>query len=177
MRLAYGWTPEKAIDRTVARPRNGTGVVYCAEQTSTGLRYVGVTTHYLADRWAQHLANAPASRSPLARAICADPAFDLRTLEEAASSELADRERHWIATLGTLAPRGLNANRGGALGGRRGTGFFAKADAIVARDGVCLNTARRWVREGRAGGAARCYSSHGATGSRLFRYWRPTWPR
>lgn len=150
-----------------------TGIIYCVTRRATGQRYVGLTTFPLWERWTGHVAECGRLTSKFAAAIRADgrDGFDLATLEADVPVDLLPaRERHWIAALDTFA-NGLNGNRGGSSPRRQREGLLRQAEQVAKDRGVCLNTARRWVREGRVRDAARAYSRNGATGTDLFKRW------
>lgn len=150
------------------------GLVYCVTRLSTGQRYVGVTIRTVEGRWAKHVSASCRGAAPLPTAIRADgpDGFALSILErDIPVRDIPDRERHWIATLGTVFPGGLNANRGGGSTTRNRAGVARRARELQDETGACFNTAKRWVREGRAPAAARVYRKHGRTGSRAFVRW------
>lgn len=103
------------------RSRKARGLVYHAVCRVTGKGYVGLTRKSLAHHIASH---AKTSAQGVGRegSIWADirrhslDAFDFREVAQAETlGELADLEIAWIASLGTLAPRGYNHNRGGSV--------------------------------------------------------------
>jgi hypothetical protein len=98
----------------------------------TGKAYVGLTIDEPRRVW-QHVAaskNGKAAAGTFQHAIAADgiDAFEFTILEDnIPGPQLPDRERFWIAKMGTLKPAGYNQNRGGVIGGFGG---------IIVIDGV-----------------------------------------
>lgn len=73
--------------------------------------YVGQTRNSLKKRWQEH-------RKGKTVVSCAIKTFGFENfeifgIEKVAEDQANDRERHWIANLGTLAPKGLNRREGG----------------------------------------------------------------
>lgn len=149
------------------------GIVYCVTRLLDGARYIGITTRPLSERWSAHVSASRRKRSRFCQAIRSDGrnGFILSVVEEDVPTEsLPARERHWIAKLDTFEA-GLNGNRGGSTCPKRKSGFIRTAERLAKESGACLNTARRWVREGSNRSAARVYRGHGATGTRIFNRW------
>lgn len=95
-------------------------LVYCAQNTLTGKRYIGITTVSLGARWRQHLGAAKGGKTtPLHRAIrkYGAEAFVVEVIAELAPGtdrrELFQLERDLIASEGTMAPAGYNVCPGG----------------------------------------------------------------
>lgn len=138
------------------------GVIYKITRLRTGQLYIGLTVVSVASRWKQHVRSAERRSSPLARAIAEDGP-DQFTVEIIESNlpleELPQRERHWIATLGTIWPQGLNKHSGGATGGggqceveHDGETFrsvAAASEELAARHGLTPMAAHQRLRNGR----------------------------
>lgn len=95
------------------------GVVYLAMCRVTGKQYVGQTVNEPEDRWNHHRLGPDKGVSLIHEAIVkyGEEAFELETLDWAATKdELDDKERYWIATLGTISKGGYNLKDGGANG-------------------------------------------------------------
>jgi group I intron endonuclease len=77
--------------------------------------YVGQTIDPLDVRWGEHYSCALKGQTLLYRAIrkYGPEAFDRVVLEECDESTLDERERYWLAKLGTLKPYGYNMTEGG----------------------------------------------------------------
>lgn len=90
------------------------GRVYLVANCVNGRGYVGQTVLPLQRRWVQHQYPASGCRL-LAYAIkkYGADAFELRELEVCPRPMLNEREKYWIAFLGTLAPAGYNILDGG----------------------------------------------------------------
>jgi group I intron endonuclease len=92
--------------------------IYCITNIVNGKRYVGQTRQRLSIRWQGHRDRALGksgqsykARSAIGKAMrkYGVDCFVLSVLEICVSAdELNDREAHWIAQLGTLAPYGYN---------------------------------------------------------------------
>ena len=93
--------------------------IYLIENCKNGKRYVGQTSKMLVQRLAVHLAHA---RRKVNRYLYdainhyGPESFAISLLEETAPELADDREKYWIATLGTLAPLGYNMTPGGGGG-------------------------------------------------------------
>jgi hypothetical protein len=118
---ARGWTIAQALE-LVPPPEHTKrcyGFIYVITHKATGRKYVGQTMKRVAERWLDHQRSAAEDRDtnrPLATAIRAfgPTAFMVEQLANTHSYHDANRlERHWIAKLKTLWPRGFNITRGG----------------------------------------------------------------
>lgn len=92
-------------------------IVYRLTCVPTGLSYVGQTIHTLDERWLGHVRHARTARvdMPITVAIreYGAEAFTREVLQECEDQQSLNRaERHWIDTLGTVAPAGYNLSRG-----------------------------------------------------------------
>lgn len=121
------WPPEAAVEiepppRLLTVRGDVTGCIYVWERIETGKRYVGQTIDRARRRW-QHLFAARMG-GHAEGTIHGDlkkfgvAAFRFFIAEEnIPAQDLPNRERHWIASLGTKAPIGYNQNAGGVFGG------------------------------------------------------------
>ena len=93
--------------------------IYAIRCLPTGKQYIGQSTN-IKDRISVHLSKGCNCRY-LTRAIKKYERhnFVSEILELCSESILDDRESHWISTLDTVAPNGLNLAYGGEGGGRR----------------------------------------------------------
>ena len=110
----------------------GSWAIYAITEHGSGREYVGVTALPLKQRFSGHRATAlrrkraragslgAAILASLAAGLCYGEAFSIRWLASAGDPDEARAlEAHWIATLGTAAPHGLNHMPGGSsLGGK-----------------------------------------------------------
>lgn len=91
-------------------------IVYLLTSPS-GKKYVGITSRTLEARWKGHCANARrGSKLALHKAVrrYGEDAFKLDVLESVETWEKAcEREKFWIAELGSKAPGGYNLTDGG----------------------------------------------------------------
>ena len=120
-RLKRGVSPDTALQPRVSRSG---GLIYLITQKSTGLEYVGLTSTSLEDRWSTHLSDAfKGSTARLHQAVrdAGRQDFHREILEDGIKTEkeLCERESHYIASLDTIWPNGLNSNSGGTAGGGR----------------------------------------------------------
>lgn len=94
-------------------------IVYLVRNTKNKKGYVGITRRGLETRWDEHVENAKLGRGemPFYSAIRkhTPDAFEVSVLEECSEDVLGDREKHWIAKLGTFigTGKGYNATLGG----------------------------------------------------------------
>jgi group I intron endonuclease len=86
--------------------------IYCFTHIESGRQYVGQSVDCF-ERWKQH--STPKKNSKgikgaiMEFGICA---FQFRILETCSREQLNERERYWIAELGTISPSGYNLNSG-----------------------------------------------------------------
>jgi group I intron endonuclease len=94
-------------------------LIYRATNKTNGKAYVGQTTMTLASRIASHVREARYGRRSRSAFHCAlrkygVENFDIEVVETCDTiDQLNERERHWIATLNTISPRGYNIEPGG----------------------------------------------------------------
>src|SRR5688572_11673775 len=91
--------------------------VYLVTNTVNGKRYVGLSSN-IGRRWWEHRNPKQGCATVIHRAIkkYGVEAFEFSVLELCERQMLDERERHWIAALGTLAPSGYNRTAGGESG-------------------------------------------------------------
>jgi len=129
------WPPEAAVlseppPRLPTMRGDITGCIYSWQHIESGKRYVGQTIDPARRRW-QHLFEARMGNHAEGTLHgdlkkFGQSAFEFSIIENGIPApDLPDRERHWIAFLGTKAPTGYNQNRGGVFGG------FARAVHIA----------------------------------------------
>jgi group I intron endonuclease len=107
----------------IAAAKAARNVIYVITHDATGKQYVGQTRKTLWTRWRTHrnaaecaLDQTYKTRTNIARAMRLHgvAAFSLAVLEAVGEvAELDAREAHWIATLGTMQPKGYNLCAGG----------------------------------------------------------------
>lgn len=118
-RLKQNWPIDRALLETKKRQSRSTGFVYCITCSVTGKMYIGITSGTVANRFDEHVKEASTnSKRLLARAIKAFGAesFTVKVLDSNVPIDsLGDLEKQYIASLNTLYPSGLNANRGGQV--------------------------------------------------------------
>lgn len=172
------------------------GHIYKITNAQTGKIYVGLSVNTPQVRFNQHVSSAQkGSDSPLHQDIrkFGKELFDLDPLEKVPAAEdglnsLAEREIHWIAKLGTLAPAGYNKLEGGQLGRYKGTpvstlwgDFRSSSDmgrVVGAQRGLPPYVVLRcWREEKPLPDRARKHSKHPEAGSDLFRQWLGIWKR
>ena len=87
-------------------------IVYLYTNLINGKGYVGITSISLAHRMGQH----PTGKTYFSNALrkYGKDAFNVEIIDYAATKEeLSEKERYWIAKLGTMAPAGYNLTTGG----------------------------------------------------------------
>lgn len=112
------------------------GIIYCIEHTATSRKYVGQTRSHRLNhgryrpfgaegRFRDHISCALRNtKEDQCSALYNDirlhgrDAFVYSQLEECDISSLDDREKHWIASLGTTYPAGYNLTVGGRAGSK-----------------------------------------------------------
>lgn len=118
-RLKQNWPIDRALLEAKKRQNRSTGFVYCITCSVTGKKYIGITSGSVSSRFDQHVTEASTNSSrPLARAIAelGVQAFTVKVLRSNVPIDsLGDLEKQYIASLNTLYPFGLNANRGGQI--------------------------------------------------------------
>ncbi|MDI4634721.1 GIY-YIG nuclease family protein [Pelomonas sp. V22] len=186
-RLRRGWAMDDALEVPV-HVGTGKGRVYLVLQLSTGLKYVGLTTLDIRQRWAMHCSRARAgSSTKLAQAIRLDgpEGFTVVVLEDGLSSpeELRARERHWVEALAARGPGGLNTAPAGGLGGSRGKPFEFGGEVFPSKKlaarclgevhGLAPHVVEARLTSGRPlPSSARVHSRHPDAGTKLFRVWK-----
>jgi hypothetical protein len=160
-----GWTLEQALDLEPhpKHTKRSFGIVYLLTHAPSGKKYVGQTVTTFARRWTRHCIDAlrapTRTESRVAALIRRDgpESFRAEVLATAGTQhELDASERHFIASLSTLAPDGLNKSRGGggcsAASGRAitvaGTTFPSESAAARCHK-VNPDTFRRRLRTGK----------------------------
>lgn len=130
-RLNRGWSPEQAVEvapppAVIDRLATKTGSIYFLWCAIEQKGYVGLSVS-LDARLKLHLDGYKTKLADESRALAlaikrnGKAQFEIRVIERDLPIEiLPARERHWIATLGTLTPGGYNLNRGGTMGGGYG---------------------------------------------------------
>lgn len=118
-RLKQKWPIDRALLEAKKRQHRSTGFVYCITCSPTGKKYIGITSGSVARRFDEHVKEASRNSSrPLARAIAefGVQSFTAKALHSNVPIDsLGDLEKQYIASLNTLHPSGLNANRGGQV--------------------------------------------------------------
>ncbi|NDV93083.1 hypothetical protein GTH32_18095 [Alteromonas sp. 345S023] len=118
-RLKQKWPIDRALLEAKKRQHRSTGFVYCITCSPTGKKYIGITSGSVARRFDEHVKEASRNSSrPLARAIAefGVQSFTAKALHSNVPIDsLGDLEKQYIASLNTLYPSGLNANRGGQV--------------------------------------------------------------
>jgi hypothetical protein len=120
-------TPEQAAGLAppatgMLRHQDTVGLVYCIRHIASGRCYVGITIDQKRRHW-QHFSSRSVDKSKSgtiqhAIATFGRDAFAYSIVEDNVPfKKLAERERYWIAKLGTRTPGGYNQNRGGIIGG------------------------------------------------------------
>lgn len=123
-RLSEGMTPEEAFDK-LPNPGYAKGIIYLVTHIESGTLYVGQTVMTLDRRWDKHVGDANSRKgvnneASLHAAIRKHGAtvFKIEQIDTGVSNEtLEEKERFWIAKLGTLRPAGYNLLMGGGSGG------------------------------------------------------------
>lgn len=162
-RVHEGWPLIKALDVPRIEISQSHGRIYQVTRLTTGQHYIGLTIVSIAARWRQHVRGAARRGSPLARAIDDDGPenFVVELIEDDIAAEvLPDRERYWIATLGTIWPAGLNRHPGGGMGGggrheveHEGETFRSVGEAaaeLAGRHGLTPGAAHQRLRGGKS---------------------------
>ena len=89
-------------------------VVYRAKNLSNGRIYVGITRTSLEKRIKAHVSATDRTAFHLAIKKYGINNFEFSIIETAADwSDLQEKERYWIKTLGSMAPNGYNLTQGG----------------------------------------------------------------
>lgn len=118
-RLKQNWPIDRALLEAKKRQNRNTGFVYCISCSETGKKYIGITGGSVGSRFDEHVKEASRNSSrPLARAIAkfGVQTFTVKVLRSNVPIDsLGDLEKQYIASLNTLYPSGLNANRGGQV--------------------------------------------------------------
>lgn len=163
--LHEGKTAEEAFCR-VPNPGFRNGIIYRITHVASGKSYIGLTVQSLPRRWKFHLEQAASGyikgNASLHAAIrkFGPNDFEVVSIDRGTTKiDLEAKERHWIATFGTLAPRGFNLHPGGVSGGSNAkptqyqdTWFpsvLAAATQIAADKGISLAAAKRRLLKGR----------------------------
>lgn len=186
-RLNAGWDIDPALEEAVIPVTSRKGTIYKATRKSTGQIYVGQTILSTESRWKMHLfAARNGVQTPLATAICedGDEGFLIRVLEEGLEpNQLGEREIYWIKKLGTLYPNGLNANKGGSIGGAKRKKVEYKGETFPSleecstvlseRTGLAKHVIERRLRNGQElPESARKRSYHPEAGTYYWRRWK-----
>lgn len=136
-RLKRGVSTEAALEPRIDPTRGG--FVYLIRHRASGRGYVGVSRTTLDLRWDAHCRQArmgSTKRFHLAIRRHGEDAFTREILRDGIKDDalLADIERSLIAELGTLWPRGFNANRGGATSRGRTKPCFHKGEEFASAE-------------------------------------------
>lgn len=185
--IAAGVTPEDAF-WGVPNPGHANGVIYVLVHEPTGKQYVGLTIVPVRQRWLQHIEQAQAghikSLDSLHAAIRTHGPgeFTLRVIDRGtAKRDLEGKERHWIAKLETLVPKGFNISRGGGSGGAMGRttvvegqrfATVREAAVYVARmRGITFVAAKGRLRSGRLDVVAPSKPGHAISKTSAYKAW------
>ena len=163
--IKQGLSPDEALSTTPST-HGKTGIIYLVTHVS-GKQYVGLTVQPLQLRWQHHLEHAgtrngiKSEQSLHALIRKSDPAaFKVEIIDTGImGKDLEQKERHWISTLQTLAPSGLNISPGGTSGGSRphpveidGIKFRSKKEAaqyVAITRNISLHAAKYRIWTGR----------------------------
>ncbi|WP_158972795.1 GIY-YIG nuclease family protein [Paraglaciecola sp. L3A3] len=185
-RLKQGFTIDRAISEEKYTPKDGNGWIYKLSSSECEQEYIGLTTSEPECRFNQHKTSARNGSGLLIHKEIrryGDKTFFIGIVDsQVPVSELAERERHYIKFLNTLAPNGLNNSAGGQLGGSRGKPIeidgvsyksITEAGKSIEKE---TNGAVRWysaesrIRNGEEmPERARKHSFHADAGTNLFR--------
>lgn len=116
--IKQGMSPEQAFCKT-PNPGISSGCIYLITNKKNGKRYIGLSTFTPENRLASHAIQAIANYITGVESLHADirrygiDAFDIIQIDQGTTKEdLEEKEKMWIAKLGTRAPVGYNLNRG-----------------------------------------------------------------
>jgi hypothetical protein len=185
-RLKQGFTIDRAISEEKYTLKDGNGWIYKLSSSECEQEYIGLTTSRPECRFKQHKTSARNGSGLLIHKGIrryGDETFFIEIVDsQVPVSELAERERHYIRVLNTLAPNGLNNSAGGQLGGCRGISSVVNGVRYKSRTeaGKAIeketNGAVRWysvesrIRNGEEmPERARKHSFHIDAGTNLFR--------
>ena len=164
-RLSDGMSPEEAFEY-IPNPGYASGIIYVITHQAFGKQYVGLTIQTLERRWHDHCDAAVAGRIQGADSFHAalrtygPEAFEIRQIDQGTTKrDLEQKERDWIARLGTLATQGYNLARGGVSGGahqqptvvdgRRFASVKAAAGYVAETRGISVDAAKWRLRQDR----------------------------
>jgi hypothetical protein len=163
--IASGVKPEEAFAR-VPNPGYANGIIYLVEHVPTGRQYVGLTVVSHIKRWRQHNEQARARHIKSLESLHAairvygEDEFSIRVIDRGTTKlDLERKERHWIARLDTLVPKGFNISPGGGSGGAMGretvvdgrkfTTAREAAAHVASSRGISFEAAKGRLRSGR----------------------------
>lgn len=185
--IAAGMTPEEAFSR-IPNPGYANGIIYVVEHLPTSRKYVGLTVAPPIVRWRRHIDHARAGLIKNLDSLHAairqhdEDEFRMSVIDRGTSKrDLERKERHWIAKLETLTPRGFNISRGGGSGGAMGRATeidgnkFAtvrEAAAYLAKTrGISFEAAKGRMRSGRLNVVAPSKPGHAISNTAAYKAW------
>jgi group I intron endonuclease len=187
-RMKRGWEIDEALTEPVMALDDRPGTVYLITNDQCTKQYVGLTRTRIEQRWRSHLRAALVVKidTPLARAIrqIGPDHFTVKTLEvDIEQSQLAERERYWIAHLDTQEPNGFNVKPGGEMGAGRGKeieyegekfpSIEVASEVLSERTGIAKHVVYRRLSQGKPiPDKARQMSEHPEAGTNLWRRWK-----
>ena len=187
-RMKRGWENDEALTEPVLPLDERLGTIYLIMSDQCSEKYVGLTRTRIEQRWRAHLRAALEVKTdtPLARAIrqFGEDHFTIKALEtDIEQSQLADRERYWIAYLDTLEPNGFNVKPGGEMAAGRGReieyegevfpSIEVASNILSERTGIAKHVVQRRLSKGEPiPDKARQMSEHPEAGTNLWRRWK-----
>jgi len=187
-RMKRGWEIDEALTEPVLPLDERPGTIYLIASDRCSEQYVGLTRNRIEQRWRSHLRAALEAKidTPLARAIrqIGQDHFTIKALEvDIEQSQLADRERYWIAHLDTQEPNGFNVKPGGEMGAGRGKeieyegemfpSIEVASEVLSERTGIAKHVVHRRLSQNEPiPDKARQMSEHPDAGTNLWRRWK-----